>query len=199
MESTLGQEEHMTQEGVAIEGETSSTAMTTEVGHESAHKAGMPQLDPTTFASQLFWLLISSVVLYVILSRSVLPRIDSVLERRRTRKEQDLRVAATLRSEAESAKSDYEKLYAQAKLDSSQVVASTEVELRKHEEAQLANIDAQLAKKIELAEQSVREATQQASERLAAVTADITAQVVKAVAGKEPTGAQVSAALSSVK
>ena len=48
-------------------------AETTEVPAEHHAKPGLPQLDPTTFASQLFWLVVSFVLLYVVISRIAAP------------------------------------------------------------------------------------------------------------------------------
>ena len=47
-----------------------------------AEASGMPQLDFATFPNQIFWLLITLVVIYLILSRVVLPRVGSVLSER---------------------------------------------------------------------------------------------------------------------
>ncbi|MBT7451768.1 MAG: F0F1 ATP synthase subunit B', partial [Rhodospirillaceae bacterium] len=42
----------------------------------------MPQFDPSTFSSQLFWLLICFVVLYWVISKFAIPRIGDILEQR---------------------------------------------------------------------------------------------------------------------
>jgi len=54
-------------------------------GAEYAAEASFPPFDPTYFASQLFWFAISFVLLYVLLSRFVLPRIGGAIEERRDR------------------------------------------------------------------------------------------------------------------
>jgi F-type H+-transporting ATPase subunit b len=52
-----------------------------ETGAE-AGGAGMPQLDFSTFPNQIFWLVVTLVVIYLILSRVALPRIGAVLAER---------------------------------------------------------------------------------------------------------------------
>src|SRR5688572_1322589 len=88
--------EHSTETVVVTE----EHATTTEA-HEGAaedHGTGVfPPFDPTTFASQLLWLVITFAALYLIISRSAVPRIGSILEQRKTRIEGDLKEADRLR------------------------------------------------------------------------------------------------------
>jgi len=69
----------------------------------------MPQLDITTFAPQIFWLAVSFVVLYVLMSRLALPRIGAILAARSGQIEGDLDAARRLKAEAEAAVAAYEK------------------------------------------------------------------------------------------
>lgn len=172
-----------------------------EVGHVSAaaQKAGMPQLDPSSYASQLFWLGTCLVVLYVILSRSVLPRVASVLDQRRFRREHDVNLAAQLQNEAETAKNDYEKLYADAKQGAATVIAETEAAMRAAEEANIAALDTKLAVKIQASDKAIKAALADALDKVAPCAAEVAATLVKAVAGKEPTSKQLDAVLSKVK
>ena len=75
----------------------------------------MPQLDPTWFASQLFWLAITFIALYVILSRLVLPPLQEIIARRINTVDGDIATAQTMKSEAELARADYERALAKAR------------------------------------------------------------------------------------
>ena len=44
----------------------------------------MPQLEITTFPSQIFWLVVSFLMLYLIMSRIIIPRISFVIKKRET-------------------------------------------------------------------------------------------------------------------
>ena len=74
----------------------------------------MPQLDPATFASQVFWLVVSFAVLALILWRIALPRISSTLESRQQRIDTDIARAEEIASEAEGVLSAYEEELAKA-------------------------------------------------------------------------------------
>ena len=84
----------------------------------------MPQLDPTWFASQLFWLAVAFVMLYVILSRFILPPLTGIMLARRQTVENDISKAQTLKTEAEQARLDYEKTLAESREKARQLVAA---------------------------------------------------------------------------
>jgi F-type H+-transporting ATPase subunit b len=67
----------------------------------------MPQLDPTYYASQLFWLLVSGVLLYTLMAKVALPRVARIIEIRDDQVRRDLELAARLRHEAEDIKVAY--------------------------------------------------------------------------------------------
>ncbi len=75
----------------------------------------MPQLDLATFPPQLIWLAISFLVLYVLMAKLGLPRIDRALRARRTRIEDDLEKARQMKAEAEAVIAAYERALAEAR------------------------------------------------------------------------------------
>src|SRR5687768_5867887 len=91
------------------------------VAAEQADK-GMPQLKVPDFAPQLFWLAVSFVVLYVLMSRVGLPRIAVAIEARRQRREEDLARAARLKTEADEASAAFERTMSQARTEAQAVL-----------------------------------------------------------------------------
>ncbi len=49
---------------------------THDAGHAAAEAGGMPQLDPAAFGTQIFWLVVTLVVIYFVLTKIALPRIE---------------------------------------------------------------------------------------------------------------------------
>lgn len=73
----------------------------------------MPQFDTTFFSSQIFWTIISFVVLYLVLGRWILPRITAILNQRTEAIKSEIEDARQQREEVEELKLDYaEKLAA---------------------------------------------------------------------------------------
>ncbi|MBS0272245.1 MAG: hypothetical protein JSR85_06320 [Proteobacteria bacterium] len=75
----------------------------------------MPQLDTSTFSSQLFWLVVCFLALYVILSYIALPKISRIFETREETIEEKINTASTYRERAEDLLANYEKTLAEAK------------------------------------------------------------------------------------
>ena len=82
---------------------------------EHEEEGVFPPFDSTFFASQLLWLVITFVVLYLLMSRLVLPRIGGILEDRRDRIARDLDQADRLKQQADDAIASYERALAEAK------------------------------------------------------------------------------------
>src|SRR3546814_10856843 len=76
---------------------------------------GLPQLDADTYPTQIFWLVVTFVILYLIMSKVALPRIAEVLEERQERVADDIETAERLRSEAAVVQSEYETAMAEAR------------------------------------------------------------------------------------
>ncbi len=76
--------------------------------HKEASSGGLPQLDPSSFTSQAFWLVLIFVAIYLFFSRKALPDISSVVENRAERIKSDLDSAAILKEEVELLQKSYE-------------------------------------------------------------------------------------------
>ena len=95
---------------------------TQDVGEAAVEAAnvGMPQLDFSTFSNQIFWLVVTLVVIYFILSRIALPRIGGALADRAGTITNDLAEAEDLKQRALEAEQAYEKALADARAEAQQ-------------------------------------------------------------------------------
>jgi len=67
----------------------------------------MPQFDTTFFSSQIFWTLVSFLVLFLVLTRWILPRIAAIIQKRTELIEDEIAQARSNREELEGLKLDY--------------------------------------------------------------------------------------------
>ncbi|GAA0595818.1 F0F1 ATP synthase subunit B' [Caenispirillum bisanense] len=140
----------------------------------------MPQFDPTSFPSQLFWLVVTFVVLYVLISRFAIPRIGDVMEQRQKMMDDDLDRAAQLKAEAENAVQTYEKALAEARAKAHEVMKAATDEMSRKAEERNREVAGRLAQQIADGEARIAAARDQA---LASVR-DVATDAAKAIAGK---------------
>lgn len=144
-----------------------------------------PPFDPTYFPSQLFWLAISFIVLYIALDRFILPKIKMTIEDRKDRIADDLDAAAQAKADAEAAGEAYEQSLAEARTKAHGIAADTRKALDAELAKEAAEVEAELAAKQEAAETSIRDAKAKAQAEVRGIAAAATATAVQALAGVE--------------
>ena len=105
---------------------------------------GLPQLDITTWPSQLFWLVITFVIGYILISSLVAPSISSVLENRSTKISDDLETAKKAQDNAKEVYTSYEESLSEARSQAA-IAAAKALEEAK---AETASRDAAINKKL---------------------------------------------------
>ena len=105
---------------------------------------GLPQLDITTWPSQLFWLVVTFVIGYILISSLVAPSISSVLENRSTKISDDLETAKKAQDNAKEVYTSYEKSLSEARSQAA-IAAAKALEEAK---AETASRDAAINKKL---------------------------------------------------
>ncbi len=170
-----------------------------------AMASGMPQLEFTNPLTkwQVIWGAVIFLLLYLMLSRSALPRVASVLEQRRQRIDGDLETARRSRDEADQATDELRRARrqaaaeAQANLDRVMAQAREEAATRGRETA--ARLDAELAR----AEAQIGAERQRAMASLREVASDTAQLLVQRVTGqaadRDLVETHVDEALASVR
>ena len=96
-----------------------------------AAEAGMPQLDPTYWPSQAFWLILIFTLLYFSISKFFLPKIKNNLDNRENKIKEDLENANKLKELSESKLKEYELILENAKKEVSKIHFDTKKKLDK--------------------------------------------------------------------
>ena len=84
---------------------------------ESAESGGMPQLNPEFWFSQIFWLIIAFGIMFILLSKLVLPKISENLEIRKAQILENIDAAEKQREESDKKLKEYEKLILESKIE----------------------------------------------------------------------------------
>ena len=86
-----------------------------------AAEAGMPQLDPTYWASQGFWLILIFTILYISISKFYLPKIKNNLDNRENKIKEDLDNANKFKEQSEAKRDEYEAILEKARKEVSKI------------------------------------------------------------------------------
>src|SRR5215467_1461592 len=109
------------------------------------HKGAFPPFNKETFPSQLFWLVICFVALYLITARLVQPRVSGIIEGRRKQVAGDLAEASRFKTESEQAMAAYEKALADARGRAQTIASETRDRLQGEAERNRKTLEEQLA------------------------------------------------------
>ena len=159
---------------------------------------GMPQLDFATFPSQIFWLAVAFVILYLALDRFLIPRIGGAIEERKDRIADDLDMAARMKDEADAALVAYEKSLAEARAKAHALSQQTRDALARELDSEAAQMDARLAKTQSEAEARIAAAREKALQGVDDIALDVAGTIVQAVSGMELSPAKLSSALKAI-
>lgn len=181
-----------TQGAAAGHGEASLGA---EVLHEA--EAGMPQLNPEFFPNLIFWLIVSIVLLYMILSRVAIPRITSVLAERSDAISGDLETAQLYKRRAEEAEAAYNAALAKARDEAHKIAADKKAEVGKEVDALMAKADAEISAKTAESEKRIAEIRDNAAKSVEEVAREAALEIVSAIAPKAADAENVNKAVAS--
>lgn len=178
-------------------------AQTNQAGteaHGGAHAdVGFPPFATETFAGQLIWLAITFVVLYILLSKFVLPRLSGIIENRRELIAKDLDEAAAMKTRAEEAGAAYEKALAEAKGRAQALAQETRAKLSSESDAKRKVLEADLAKRLGDAEATIATKKTEAMSHVRGIALDTATAIVERLTGKAPAPQAVEAALDQTK
>lgn len=158
---------------------------------------GLPQLAIETFGSQIPWLVITLVVLYLILTKAALPKIGGVIEERHDAIEDDLDRAAEFRRRADEAGKAYDQALIDARAAAMEISAATRAEIQKEVDAATAKADAEIAAKTAEGEVRIAEIRAGAMESVEQVAIDVAEALVAAIAPDAADAKAVKAGVST--
>jgi F-type H+-transporting ATPase subunit b len=152
--------------------------------------AGLPQLDISTWPSQLFWLVVLFTAGYILMAKFVTPRIGNVLEERRAKLDEDLGKARSASEDAARIRAEYEADLDAARSAAAETAKQAAAEATKQAEASDAKIAKKLAEKVAKAEAKLATARSEAMANLNNVAAEAALAAVAQLANIQTTAAQ---------
>jgi len=158
----------------------------------------MPQFDPSSFASQLFWLVVFFVLLYQIVVRLIMPALGGVMEQRQRTIDDDLARASDLKARTNAAIETYEAALADARARAQALLRETADEIASETEARNRDVGERLATRIAEGEARIAAARAEALESVRDVAADVAGDVTRKLTGDAADDAAARASVDAV-
>lgn len=171
--------------GVLISTAFAAQALAAETaGHGAeAGSGGLPQFDPTWFASQIFWLAAAFAFLYFFFATKTLPEISSVIENRRNHIRSDLDMAEKLTADAEKVQETYEEGLEKARAEADEAIQSVDDAMKKKAASEYEAFRQRSEAEILDAEDRIRRAKASAMDDMNTIAAEVASVAVKKIIG----------------
>ena len=160
-----------------------------------AAEAGMPQLDPEYWPSQVFWLIIIFLTIYILISKIFIPKIKGSIDMREDKIRKDLEEAKTFREQAELKLKEYNSLMETAKIDVKKIISKSRQKL--NEDMRIKREDAQ--KKIDTeilnAETEIKKFKVDSFNKVNLISQDIVSNLIKDIFGEDLNKSSIEASV----
>ena len=153
----------------------------------------MPQLNPEFWISQIFWLTLTFGILYIVLSKLILPKISANLELRKSQIQENIEAAEKQRVSSESKLKEYDQIILKTKLEAKNIFKDAREKVLKDINSKKEILDKQLDEEIDIAEREIKILRKGASERINKIAIETSSDLVKKLIGAEVNNSSISA------
>ena len=165
---------------------------------QSSESGGMPQLNPEFWISQIFWLILTFGIMFVVLSKLILPKISKNLETRKSQILENIETAEKQREQSENKIKEYEKLIYESKIEAKNYFS----EIRQKVLGDIAKkkqiLDNQIEKELKDVEKEINELKEKAPEKINKIAMETSADLIKHLIGTEVNNSSISAIVEDI-
>ena len=159
----------------------------------AAESGGMPQLNPEFWISQIFWLTLTFGVLYVVLSKLILPKISANLESRKSQISDNIGAADKQREESETKLKEYEEIIFKSKNEAKSIYNQAREKALKDIKAKSEVLDKQINEEIKKAEDEINQLRKVAPTKINKIAIETASELTQKLIGAEVNNSSISA------
>jgi F-type H+-transporting ATPase subunit b len=159
----------------------------------AAESGGMPQLNPEFWISQIFWLTLTFGILYIVLSKLILPKISDNLESRKSQILENIEAAEKQRQNSEEKLKEYEEIVSKSKMEAKNIFNQAREKALKDISAKKDVLDKQIDDEIGKAEQEIKELQQSAPDKINKIAIETSSELIQKLIGAEVNNSSISA------
>ena len=158
-----------------------------------AESGGMPQLNPEYWVSQIFWLTITFGILYVVLSKLILPKISANLELRKSQISDNIEAADKQREESESKLREYDEVISKSKTEAKNIFNQAREKALKDINEKKAVLVKQIDEEVKKAEEEINKLRLEAPTKINKIAIDTSSELIQKLIGAEINNSSISA------
>ena len=163
-----------------------------------AAEAGMPQLDPTYWASQAFWLILIFTVLYISISKFYLPKIKDNLDNRENKIKEDLENANKFKEESEVKLKEYDLILENAKKEVLKIHFESKSTLNKEIQSKKESMEKEIEKEILKAQKEISELKKNSISSIQIISGSIVSNIIENISGDKLNESSIKATVEDV-
>ena len=159
----------------------------------AAESGGMPQLNPEFWISQIFWLTLTFGILYIVLSKLILPKISANLELRKSQIQDNIEAAEKQRKDSESKLKEYDDIIFKSKLEAKNIFKDSREKVIKDINSKKETLENQINEEIKKAEKEIEVVKKSAPKKINKIAIETSSELVKKLIGTEINNSSISA------
>jgi len=159
----------------------------------TAESGGMPQLNPEFWISQIFWLTLTFGILYIVLSKLILPKISANLELRKSQIQENVEAAEKQRESSEAKLKEYDSIILKSKLEAKNIFKDAREKVIKDINSKKETLDKQIDVEIQKAEKEIDLLRKSAPEKINKIAIETSSELVKKLIGADVNNSSISA------
>ena len=165
---------------------------------QAAESGGMPQLDPEFWFSQIFWLVITFGILYLVLSKLILPKISDNLETRKSQVLENLEIAEKQRNESEAKLKEFDNIILKSKIDAKNLFNESRRKLLDDINNKRQKLDDEIDKEVKIVESEIEQLKKKSPEKINKIAIETSADLIKQLINADINNSSITAIVSDV-
>ena len=163
-----------------------------------AAEAGMPQLDPTYWASQGFWLILIFTILYISISKFYLPKIKNNLDNRENKIKEDLDNANKFKEQSEAKRDEYEAILEKARKEVSKIYLESKKILDKDIQSKKNLIEKEIEEEVLKAQKEILVIKKNSISSIQKISENITSNIIESISGDKLNESSIKAVVEDI-
>ena len=159
----------------------------------AAESGGMPQLNPEFWISQIFWLIITFGILFIVLTKVILPKISDNLETRKSQILENIETADRQKEESQKKIEEYEKIILDSKLKAKSYFNEAREKILDDINKKRAALEKDLDEEISEVEKELSDLKNKSGEKINKIAAETSAELIKELIGEEVNSSSIAA------